>query len=64
MKLPKPDRDGPSEALREAIERTFEATVESAAGTKARAGELLDQVVDRLGRIESAVRREARKRSP
>ena len=41
----------PSEALRSAIERTFEATVDSAVGTRQRAGELLDQVV-RRGRGE------------
>jgi polyhydroxyalkanoate synthesis regulator phasin len=51
-KLPGIDKGGPSDALRSAIERTFEATVESAAGTRERAGELLDQVV-RRGRGEA-----------
>jgi hypothetical protein len=49
-KLPGSDT-GPSEALRMAIEKTFEATVDSTAGTRERAGELLDQVV-RRGRGE------------
>jgi polyhydroxyalkanoate synthesis regulator phasin len=35
---------GISENLREAIERTFAATAESAAGTRGRAQELLDEV--------------------
>jgi hypothetical protein len=51
-KLPGADTGGPSEALRKAIERTFEATVDSAAGTRERAGELVDQVV-RRGRGEA-----------
>ena len=53
--MPKPpgsDSAGPSEALRKAIERTFEATVDSAVGTRERAGELLDEVV-RRGRGEA-----------
>jgi hypothetical protein len=52
-RMPKlPGSEGsPSEALRKAIERTFEATVDSAVGTRDRAGELLDQVV-RRGRGE------------
>jgi polyhydroxyalkanoate synthesis regulator phasin len=61
MKLPVPEK--PSEALRSAIERTFEATAGSAASTRERAGELLDEVAkrgrgvrDQLGRIESTVR--------
>ncbi|HET8592642.1 MAG TPA: hypothetical protein VFL56_03190 [Solirubrobacterales bacterium] len=58
VKLPVPDK--PSEALRNAIERTFEATAGSAAGTRDRAVELLDEVA-RRGRevrdqIESSVR--------
>jgi hypothetical protein len=61
MKLPVPEK--PSEALRSAIERTFEATAGSAASTRERAGELLDEVAkrgrgvrDQLGRIESTMR--------
>lgn len=61
VKLPVPDK--PSEALRNAIERTFEATAGSAAGTRDRAVELLDEVArrgrevrDQLGKIESSVR--------
>jgi hypothetical protein len=61
MKLPVPEK--PSEALRSAIERTFEATAGPAASTRDRAVELLDEVArrgrgvrDRLGRIESSVR--------
>jgi len=38
---------GPSEALRTAIERTFEATASSAAETGLRACDLLDEVVRR-----------------
>jgi polyhydroxyalkanoate synthesis regulator phasin len=38
---------GPSDALRTAIERTFEATASSAAETGARARDLLDEVVRR-----------------
>jgi len=37
--------------LRKAVEKTFEVTVDSAVGTRERAGELLDQVV-RRGRGE------------
>jgi polyhydroxyalkanoate synthesis regulator phasin len=51
-KLPGADTGSPSEALRKAIARTFEATVDSAAGTRERAGELVDQVV-RRGRGEA-----------
>jgi hypothetical protein len=51
-KLPGSDSAGPSEALRQAIEKTFEATVDSAVGTRERAGALLDQVV-RRGRGEA-----------
>ena len=53
-KLPGSDSAGPSEALRKAIEKTFEATVDSAVGTRERAGELLDQIV---GRGRGEVRR-------
>jgi hypothetical protein len=61
VKAPIPEK--PSEALRSAIERTFEATAGSAAGTRDRAVELLDEVAkrgrgvrDQLGRIESPER--------
>lgn len=61
VKVPVPEK--PSEALRSAIERTFEATAGSAAGTRDRAVELLDEVAkrgrdvrDQLGKIESSVR--------
>jgi hypothetical protein len=61
VKVPVPEK--PSEALRSAIERTFEATASSAAGTRERAVELLDEVAkrgrdvrDQLGKIESSVR--------
>ena len=61
MKLPVPER--PSQALRDAIERTFEATAGSAASTRDRAVELLDEIAKRgrdvrsqLGKIESSVR--------
>ena len=61
MKLPVPEK--PSEALRSAIERTFDATAGSAAGTRDRAVELLDEVAKRghevrsqLGKLESGVR--------
>ena len=58
MKLPVPEK--PSEALRSAIERTIEATAGSAASTRDRAVELLDEVArrgrDQLGKIESSVR--------
>ncbi len=61
VKLPVPDK--PSQALRDAIERTFEATAGSAAGTRDRAVELLDEIAKRgrevrgqIGRIESSVR--------
>ena len=59
--VPLPEK--PSEALRSAIERTFEATAGSAASTRDRAVELLDEVAKRgrevreqLGKIESSVR--------
>lgn len=61
MRVPVPEK--PSEALRAAIERTFEATAGSAASTRDRAVDLLDEVAkrgrdvrDQLGRIESSVR--------
>jgi len=61
MKLPVPEK--PSQALRDAIERTFEATAGSAASTRDRAVELLDEIARRgrdvrsqLGKIESSVR--------
>jgi hypothetical protein len=61
VKLPIPEK--PSEALRSAIERTFDATAGSAASTRDHAVELLDEVAKRgrevrsqLGRLESSVR--------
>jgi hypothetical protein len=58
-----PGTEKPSEALRAAIERTFEATAGSAASTRDRAGDLLDEIAkrgrgvrDQLGKIESSVR--------
>ena len=61
LKLPVPEK--PSEALRSAIERTFDATAGSAASTRDRAVELLDEVAKRggevrsqLGKLESSVR--------
>jgi hypothetical protein len=61
VRVPVPEK--PSEALRSAIERTFEATAGSAASTRDRAVELLDEVAKRgrdvreqLGKIESSVR--------
>jgi hypothetical protein len=61
VKLPVPEK--PSEALRSAIERTFDATAGSAASTRDRAVELLDEVAKRgrgvrkqLGKIDSSVR--------
>jgi polyhydroxyalkanoate synthesis regulator phasin len=61
VKLPVPDK--PSEALRTAIERTFEATAGTAASTRDRAVELLDEIAKRgrdvrsqLGKVESSVR--------
>jgi hypothetical protein len=66
--MPKlPGMERPSEALRAAIERTFEATAGSAAGTRDRAMDLLDEVSkrgrgvrDQLGKIESTVRRKGK----
>jgi len=64
VKLPGTDKGGPSDALRAAIERTFEATADSAAGTRDRAVDLLDEVARRgrdvrgqLGKLESQVRK-------
>jgi hypothetical protein len=61
VKLPVPDK--PSEALRTAIERTFEATAGTTASTRVRAVELLDEIAKRgrdvrsqLGKVESSVR--------
>lgn len=61
VRVPVPEK--PSEALRSAIERTFEATAGSAASTRDRAIELLDEVAKRgrevreqIGKIESSVR--------
>jgi hypothetical protein len=45
MKLPVPEK--PSEALRSAIERTFEATARQAVGTRDRAVKVLDEVAKR-----------------
>ena len=66
MKLPVPEK--PSEALRSAIERTFEATAGSAASTRDRAVDLVDEVAkrgrgvrDQLGEIESFRSRRRRK---
>jgi hypothetical protein len=68
VKLPVSDK--PSEALRNAIDRTFEATAGSAAGTRDRAVELLDEIAKRgrevgsqLGKIESSVRGKRKGRS-
>lgn len=64
VKIPGTDKGGPSDALRAAIERTFEATADSAAGTRDRAMDLLDEVArrgrdvrGRLGKLESQVRK-------
>ena len=61
MKLPVPEK--PSEALRSAIERTFEATARPAVSTRDRAVKVLDEVAkrgrdvrDQIGKIESSVR--------
>src|SRR5437764_831887 len=55
MRLPGAER--PSEALRSAIERTFEATAGSAASTRDRAVDLLDEVANRVfqGRENPAI---------
>jgi hypothetical protein len=61
VRLPVPEK--PSEALRKAVERTFEATAGSASSTRDRAVELLDEVAKRgrdvrrrLESVESTVR--------
>jgi polyhydroxyalkanoate synthesis regulator phasin len=54
----RPTQAGPSDALRAAVERTFAATAGSAAGTRERAAELLDEVVRRGDEVrQEAVRR-------
>jgi hypothetical protein len=62
VKVPRPDIGRPSDALRSAIERTFEATAHGAARTGDRAVELLDEVArharearDQLGKLESRI---------
>lgn len=53
-----PDEKGISDNLREAIERTFAATAESAAGTRGRAQDLLDEVSRRgQGAAEAVTQR-------
>jgi hypothetical protein len=67
--MPKlPGMEKPSEALRAAIERTFEATAGSAASTRDRATDLVDEIAkrgrdvrDQLGKIESSVRRKSKR---
>ena len=54
VKLPGTDRGGPSEALRDAIERTFEATAGSVTETRERAGELMDELVRLAGEARQA----------
>ncbi|MGH2955545.1 MAG: hypothetical protein ACRDL6_00925 [Solirubrobacterales bacterium] len=68
---PGSDKGRPSEALRAAIERTFEATAGPAAEARTRAGELLDEVArrgrqarDRIEKLEAAVRDEVERRKP
>jgi polyhydroxyalkanoate synthesis regulator phasin len=57
-RLSRSDEGGASDALRTAIERTFEATASSAAETGVRARELLDEVVRRgQGARDDAARR-------
>jgi hypothetical protein len=58
-----PVPEKPSQALRDAIERTFEATAGAAASTRDRAVDLVDEIARRgrdvrsqLGKIESSVR--------
>jgi hypothetical protein len=46
VKLPVPEK--PSEALRSAIERTFEATARPAVSTRDRAVKVLDEVTRRV----------------
>ena len=67
VNLPIPEK--PSAALREAIERTFEATASTAAGTRDRAADLLDDVAkrgrdvrDQLGKLEGQVRDRTRRK--
>jgi polyhydroxyalkanoate synthesis regulator phasin len=68
-RLSRSDQSGASDALRTAIERTFEATASSAAETGVRARELLDEVVrrgedardDAARRIEDAREASARR---
>ncbi|MSO42214.1 MAG: hypothetical protein EXQ70_10050 [Solirubrobacterales bacterium] len=59
------DQGGVSEALRTAIERTFASTAGSAAETRERAGELLDDVAkrgqDARGAVEDAGRAVAKR---
>jgi hypothetical protein len=55
MKVPVPEK--PSEALRSAIERTFEATAGPAAATRDRAVELLDEVARRGREVRGQLRR-------
>lgn len=55
---PDPDR-GVADALREAVERTMQATGPAAAQTRERAGELLDEVA----RLGQEARRELARRS-
>jgi hypothetical protein len=57
MRLPVPAK--PSEAPRSAIERTFEATAGSAAGTRDRAVELLDEVAKRGREVRDQLRRKS-----
>jgi hypothetical protein len=64
VKIPGTDKGGPSEALRAAIDRTFEATADSAASTRERAVDLLDEVARRgrdvrgqIDKLESSVRK-------
>jgi polyhydroxyalkanoate synthesis regulator phasin len=51
----KQQQRGASENLRTAIERTFAATAEGAAGTRERAGEMLDEVARRGREAREAV---------
>lgn len=53
----RPTQSGPSDALRAAVERTFAATAGSAAGTRERAAELLDEVVRRGEEVRQEVLR-------
>jgi polyhydroxyalkanoate synthesis regulator phasin len=51
----RPTQSGPSDALRAAVEKTFAATAGSAAGTRDRAAELLDEVVRRGDEVRQDV---------